>query len=250
MVRLKHRDLTLLDLPGGGRLLVACDAAGGIGPKPLDHVKVPGNVLGRFTARVALMEVLAAGGKPVLLVNNACVEPDPTGHEILEGIRQEAALAGLGPDAITGSFEKNTPTSQTGLGVTVLALTEERAPRMARAGDLVLAIGRPKVGREVNVDDPEIADLPLVRWLAAQPLVHDILPVGSRGIAAEADDLARCAGLALDWLDREEGWDLEKSAGPATCVLVAAPPRALPALALALTRPWAVIARLVPPSTS
>lgn len=241
---MRLRDLTVLTLPGGGRLLVACDAAGGIGPKLHDQVAVPGEVLGRLTARVALMEVLAAGGKPLLLVNTASVEPDPTGAAILAGIRQEALLAGLGTDAITGSFEKNIPTVQTGLGVTALALAPQGGPRLARPGDLVLAVGRPKVGSEVRVDDPEIADLPLVRWLASQPLVHDILPVGSRGIAAEAADLAASAGLSLEWLEGEEGWDLAKSAGPATCLLVAAPPGALPALALTLAQPWVVIARL------
>lgn len=241
---MKHRDLTMLDLPGGGRLLIACDAAGGIGPKPLDEIQVPGYVLGRFTARVALMEVMAAGGRPVQLVNTACVEPEPTGAEILAGIRQEAALAGIGDEGITGSFEKNICTRQTGLGVTAIGLYDG-APRTARPGDLLLAIGRPKVGPEVYLEDPEIADLPLVGWLAAQPLVHDILPVGSRGIAAEAADLAQTAGLQLDWLEPEEGWDLTKSAGPATTVLVATPPAALAALALTLVKPWAVLARLI-----
>ncbi|MFZ5826336.1 MAG: hypothetical protein ACOY94_18745 [Bacillota bacterium] len=242
--RLRRRDVTLLDLPGGGRLLVACDAAGGIGPKAHDTISVPGSVLGRFTARVALMEVIAAGGRPILLVNTACVEPAPAGSEILDGIREEAALAGLGPDAITGSFETNIPTSQTGLGVTALAVAAEPGPTGAHAGDLILAIGRPKVGPEVSLTDPEIADLPLVRWLAAQPPVHDLLPVGSRGIAAEAADLAATNGLDLDWLDAEEGWDLAKSAGPATTVLAAVAPGALPALALSLDRPWSLIARL------
>lgn len=246
---MRRRDVSYIDLPGGGRLLVACDAAGGIGPKALDYLSVPGRVLGRFTARVALMEVLAAGGRPVMLVNTACVEPEPTGAEILEGIRQEAALAGLGADAITGSFEKNIHTVQTGLGVTALALAGAAAPKQACPDDLVLAIGRPKVGLELDLDDPEIADLPLVRHLAGQALVHDLLPVGSRGIAAEAADLAQSAGLALDWLDPEEGWDLAKSAGPATCLLAAIPARALPVLALTLTQPWSLIARLTLPIT-
>jgi hypothetical protein len=244
---MRRRDLTLIDLPGGGRLLVACDAAGGIGPKPFDHVQVPGYILGRFTARVALMEVIAAGGRPILLVNAACVEPDPAGAEILEGILAEAALAGLGPEAITGSFEKNVPTVQTGLGVTALALAEGPL-KQAQEGDLVIAIGRPKVGQAVHLGDPEIADLPLALRLAAEPLVHDLLPVGSRGIAAEAADLAATAGLALEWLaPAAEGWDLTCSAGPATCLLAAIPPRALPALALTLSQPWAPVARLVSP---
>ncbi|MFZ5814742.1 MAG: hypothetical protein ACOY93_05515 [Bacillota bacterium] len=242
---MRWRDITVLDLPGGDRLLVACDAAGGIGPKEQDFVPVPGYVLGRLTARVVLMEAIAAGGRPVLLVNNTCVEPIPTGSEILAGILDEGIAAGLGPEQITGSFEKNIPTLQTGLGVTVLALAE-RAPRTAQPGDLIVAIGRPKVGAEVRLDDPETADLALVQRLAADPLVHDLLPVGSRGIAAEAAEMASSAQLGLEGVAPEEGWDLDKSAGPATCVLAAVPPSALPGLALTLTQPFAPVARLVP----
>lgn len=241
---MKRRDVTVLTLPGWSRLLVACDAAGGIGPKELDAVRVPAYVLGRFTARVALMEVIAAGGRPIALVDTACVEPEPTGRELLRGVVDEAALVGLSAEAITGSFEKNVPTRQTALGVTALAVAERELPGAA-PGDLVLAVGLPRVGPEVQLDDPAAADLPLVRGLAQAPEVHDLLPVGSRGIAAEVADLAGSAGLAAEILPPEEGWDLAKSAGPATCCLVAVAPGALPALALTLDRPWAVVAQLI-----
>lgn len=248
---MRRRDLTVLDLPGGDRLLIACDAAGGVGPKPMDGVRVPGYVLGRFTARVALAEVIAAGGKPVALVNACCVEPEPTGHEILRGILDEAALAGLAADAVTGSFEKNLPTVQTGLGVTVLALAGRalagRAFGQPVAGDLIVAVGRPKVGAEVTLDDPELADLPLLQRLAADPSVHDLLPVGSRGIAAEVAEMAATAGLVVHHSEAEPGWDLTRSAGPATTCLVAVASSVLPELALTLDRPWAVVAQLLRP---
>lgn len=232
--------MTMMDLAGGGRLLVACDAAGAVGDKPLDAVRVPPYVVGRFTARVALMEVVAAGGRPLLLVNNCCVEPEPTGRDLLRGIRDEAILAGLGPEAVTGSFEKNLPTSQTALGVTAIAQAE-RPPGRAAPGDLVVAVGQPKVGREVRLDDPDIADLPLVLNLARDVHIHDLLPAGSRGIAAEAAAMAATAGLELQTMPPEPGWDLAKSAGPSTCVLAAVTPAALAALALTLDRPWSVV---------
>ncbi|HYF94096.1 MAG TPA: AIR synthase related protein [Symbiobacteriaceae bacterium] len=240
---MKHRDLTVIDLPGGTKVLIACDALGGIGPKEHDAVPAEAHVVGRFGARVALMEVIAAGGRPVALVDNCCVEPDPTGAEILRGIRDEAALAGLGSDQITGSFEKNVPTCQTGLGITALAISERELPR-ALPGDLIVAVGLPKVGPEVALSDGEIADLPLAIGLAQNPDVHDLLPVGSRGIAAEAAEIAATAGLPIELLPPEAGWDLAKSAGPATCCLAAIAPAVLPALALTLDRPWAVVARI------
>lgn len=242
---MRWRDLTLVDLPGGGRLVIACDAAGGIGPKECDAVRVPGYVVGRFTARVALMELLAAGARPLHLVNSTCVEPEPTGREILRGICDEAALAGLSPDQINGSFEKNIPTVQTAVGVTAIGyLPADQPLRKARHGDVVIAIGRPKVGGEVRLDDPELPDLTLVRRLAGAPLVHDLLPVGSRGIGAETLELAASAGLKVQWAPAEEGFPRDKSAGPVTCLLAAAAPSALHALALTLTQPWAVVAQL------
>lgn len=243
---MRWRDLTLVGLSGGGRLVIACDAAGAVGPKERDAVQVPGYVIGRFTARVPLMELIAAGAAPLHLVNNTCVEPEPTGMEILRGIRDEAALAGLGPEQINGSFEKNMPTVQTALGVTAIGfLGAEQPLPQAQRFDVVVAIGRPKVGPEVRLDDPEIPGIPLVQRLAGESLVHGLLPVGSRGIGPEVADLAACAGLAIDWSPAEAGWELAKSAGPSTCLLAAVAPRALPGLALTLVHPWAVIAQLV-----
>lgn len=108
----------------------------------------------------------------------------------------------------------------------------------------MVAVGRPKVGPEVKLDDPEVADLPLVMGLARDQEIHDLLPVGSRGIAAEATDMAASAGLRAHLLPPEPDWDLTKSAGPATTCLVAIAPSILPALAVTLNRPWAVVAHL------
>lgn len=240
---MKHRDLVVLDLPGGTRLLIACDSSGGIGPKEQDAVSVPAYVVGRFIARVPLMEVVAAGGRPLVLVDNCCVEPSPTGEEILRGVRDEARLVGLGDDAITGSFEKNIPVVQTGLGVTVVAVAK-RPLGAAADGDMVIALGLPKVGHEVRLDDPDILDLPTLIAVSQNPHIHDVLPVGSRGIAAELETMAESADLRAEIFPPEPGWDLAKSAGPATCCLLAVPPNVFPALAVTLTRPWAVVGKL------
>ena len=243
------RDLLIVPLDGDDCLVLACDAAGGVGPKSGDSVLCSADIVGRFTARVALMEVLAAGAAPVALVCTACVEPDPTGAGLLAGAMAEARFAGLSPEAITGSSEKNLPTHQTGLGVTAIgrASRSRLRPGRARPGDLVVAIGRPKVGSNVRWDDPEIADLPLIRQLADSDGVHDILPVGSRGIAAELADLATSASLQIAPLPAP-GWDLSASGGPSTCVLAALSSEAMPDLAPALLQPYVALARLVPTS--
>ncbi len=224
-VRLERfRDLTLIYLEKGGPVLVvSCDSSGGVGPKEGDVVRVPGRVVGKFAARVALMEVMAAGAAPVSLVNNLCVEPEPTGKEILEGVREEARLVGLDPGlAITGSTEKNIPTIQTGVGVTALGLAwaEELRLGKSRPGHRVACVGAPRVGEEVvAAADAEIMDLLALKALLGLPYVREVLPVGSTGIAREAAALAAGAGCKLN-LHPGVSLDLARSAGPATCAVV------------------------------
>ncbi len=254
----KRRDLTLVRLAGPYYLVIACDSDGGIGPKPHDTVKVPGYLVGRFAARVPLMEMLASGARPLVLVDALSVELEPTGKEIIKGVRFEAGLAGIeGEGAVTGSTEDNVPTVATGVGVTVIGLAEEHRlrPGTAAPDDIIAAVGVPKSapGDAVTIDDPEIADVPTVMKLAHMAMVHDILPVGSKGIEYEARQMAASAGLGVI-LTPDPGLNIRKSAGPATCVLVSVPAgkdgspprRALNEISRAVGKPVALVGRLTP----
>lgn len=219
----RYRDLSLVDLGENRTLVIACDSAGAIGAKEADAVKVPGYVLGRFTARVALMEVIAVGALPVSVVSTLCVEPDPSGLEINMGVRQELLELELDPEQVlTGSSEKNIPTTQSGIGVTVVGLGHTRELKMRRveSGDSVAIIGLPKVGQEVSLDDPDIVDLKTVKQLVRASYIKEVVPVGSRGVLVEALELAKLYGLQLKTFPVADCVDVYKSAGPATCALV------------------------------
>ena len=181
-------DVTLVR-GAGEQLVVACDSCAGAGDKPHDHVHVTPYTVGRFTCRVPLLEVLALGAQPFLVVSAIGVEPEPTGAEILRGIRDEMRTAGVPDGSVLISTEKNMPVSQTAAGVTVLAGLPRGFMRygLGRAGDMVAAVGLPKVGAEVCLDDPEIADIPTLQLALAFPFLREALPVGSAGIAREAD---------------------------------------------------------------
>jgi hypothetical protein len=238
----KYRDLSLIDLDGERTLVIACDSTGAIGPKPLDVVQVPGYVLGRFTARVALMEVVAAGAWPICVVNTLCVEPQPSGEEICLGVADEIRELGLDPEKLlTGSMEKNMPTSQSGLGVTVIGLAKQKALKIGAVhkGDSVALIGLPKVGGEVSLVDQEIADLNTVWALTNAPNIKEIVPVGSRGVLAEAQDLAHIYGLELKV--QESAIDLDKSAGPATCLLAVGNQDSIKNICSTLSKPYNLI---------
>lgn len=225
------RDLSVLSIAPGVLLVVACDSNGGIGPKAHDTVCTSGYELGRLAARVPLEEIIACGATPILLIDTLNVERELTGAAIIAGARDEMRDAGMDPlHSLNGSTEENVATVATGVGIVVLGLaTDERfRPGRVRAGEVVLCVGVPKSAPRYSVvsDDPAILRPSAVRQLAGLDVVGDILPVGSRGVAAEAHDLAAFAGMTFV-PSASPAIDLTASGGPGTCCLVAVPPEAI-----------------------
>lgn len=219
----RRGDVSILKVPTGHAIVAGSTSSGAIGPKEMDKVKVDGRMLGKFLARVALMDVSATGAFPLLLSVTLGVEKEPTGNAIIEGIRGEARSIGLDPNqVIMENTEDNFETLQTGVGLTVIGFANEEELRIGKTcpGDLIVAIGKPKVGDEVIVAEArgEIADLKNVTQLSQRKYVHDIWPVGGFGIASEAKMMAYGVGRQLKTCE-VQGLDLNKSAGPATVVL-------------------------------
>lgn len=221
---IRERDLVYLRTGSDEVLVVACDSDGGLGPKPADTVAVAGYDLGRFATRVPLLEVIAAGGTPVLVVDTLAVELEPTGATIIDGVRAEAESAGLAADAVTGSTEDNVPTVATGVGVTVLARARIDALRAGSAGpgDLLAVVGKPMSApaHRFGPDTPGVLSCPALTAALSVPGVVEALPIGSSGVSAELDQLARTVGLSAT---RTPDWpfDPDQSGGPSTAALVA-----------------------------
>jgi selenophosphate synthetase-related protein len=221
----RARDLSLINLIGDLMLVISCDSNASIGEKPMDYLKQPYSEMGRSAIKVPLMEVVASGAVPVLVINNLCVEMNPSGKKIINAIRQELERAGIDPSIqLTGSTEDNTLTKQTGIGVTVIGLATKASLRLARtrAGDAIVCVGIPKSGVKVPYceDDNDIAHAVTVVNLNKLSYVHEILPVGSKGVRYEAGELTRYSGLKFIEKNNVEEIDLETSAGASTAVLV------------------------------
>jgi hydrogenase maturation factor len=215
----------------------------------MDKVKVDGHVLGKFLARVALMDVMATGAFPLLLSVTLGVEKEPTGNEITEGIRREARSVGLDPNqVIMENTEDNFETMQTGAGLTVIGFANEDELRLGKTspGDLIVAIGKPKVGDEVIWAEAkgEIADLKSVTQLSQRKYLHDIAAVGTFGIADEARMMAYGVGRQMK-LSEVKGLDLNKSAGPATVILVTLAKENLEDLTALINKPVHVIGEIL-----
>ena len=243
-----NRDILLFEFPNNQLLVVACDSSGGIGPKPLDKLKVSGYILGKFTARSALMEVLSVGATPICIVDALGVEPAPLGAEILAGIRMEASLAGLDPDlAVTGSTEKNIIVEQTGIGVTVIGTCQKDQLNIgvSQPDDLVVSIGLPCVGDQVLPAENEgkIAETTDLLALLNLEFIHEVLPVGSTGVLHELQTLAQASELNYK-LTEQTTVDLHKSAGPSTVLLATLPKDKLAPLQKSIKKPVTPVATL------
>jgi hypothetical protein len=243
-----NRDVLLFEFSTGEILVVGCDSAGGIGPKPLDKIKVTGYILGKFIARAALMEVLSVGANPICVVDALGVEPKPTGAEILKGIRDEAEKAGLDRKlAVTGSTEKNIVVEQTGIGVTVIGICKKGQLRIGTSlpTDIVVALGIPCVGDEVvpAEKDGKIAETTDILKLRNLKFIHEIIPVGSTGIAHEVNTLAEGVKLKFKMADQQKV-NVTKSAGPVTVILATLPENKLAELERATNKPINVVAYL------
>ena len=215
------RDLGVFDV-GDTSIVVACDSSGGIGPKDADTYHAPAAVVAHFAVRVAVLELLAAGAAPVLVVDALSVEADPTGSDMIAAARALIAEIGLGPEALIGSTEDNVPVRATGIGVTAVGVAHGDALRCgsSEAGDDVLCIGSPlsAPADDVYPGHPHIVSLSELERVRSLADVHDILPVGSHGIGYELRQLAATAGLAFD-VAPGCSVDMECSGGPATSVL-------------------------------
>lgn len=231
----RYRDLVLLGISRDTMICIAADSSGGYGAKPHDVRFAEGHEVGYAVAKVPLMEVLAAGAHPRVLINNLCVEMDPTGIPILEGLRAACAEAG-GEIEVSGSDETNIPTTTTGVGTTVVAILSREQCRLgtSRPGDLLVAVGLPLGGQPATATyqegSREVSSIRTVARLLRIAGVHEVLPVGSRGIAYETRELAACVGQKAKFFSNT-AIDLSRSAGASTTVICSVDPTAVDELA-------------------
>ena len=223
------RDLSVIPMPDGSHLVIACDSVGGIGPKPGDTVAATAHTTGYFAVRTPLLELLAVGAQPRLIVNNLCFERGREADAMIAAIIGVAVEVGLDRSAVTGSTEDNVATTTSGIGITVLGSAAPGGLRSgrSRAGDLVACVGLPRSApaHQLAVGDASMPTIAEVRTALSLPGVREALPVGSAGIASEMIALAGTARLGHRLLAGD--LDLAASGGPASCVLISLDPATL-----------------------
>lgn len=219
----KVRDLTVIKIDEKQTMVIACDSCGSIGIKEYDILKVPPFYTGKFTTRVALMEVICSGAEIIAITNCVCNEMNNTGLEIIKGIKDELLKADIKTTILTGSTEENFKTLTTGLGITVIGMAQNNKLKLkkSKTKSAIISIGIPKVGDEISLDfDSQIINYKILYKLLKLEYVYEIVPVGSKGILYEASTLAKTNDLKLE-LVAQVNIDIHKSAGPSTVIIAA-----------------------------
>ncbi|WP_313893328.1 hypothetical protein [Psychrobacillus sp.] len=188
-------------------LVLTTDNSAGIGGKAADVVRVDDEIVSYFAARVALLEQWAARATPLsIVVHN--FSGNKSWDNYVAGIEHLFATIGEPCPAITGSTESNIEMLQSAVAVTMIG---EKV--FGSSEEFVWYVyGVPCVGDEVLNESEKVADLKKIWDGLTNGLVVQVWPVGSTGILAE------CKRLGLQ--GEVEGWDVLKSAGPATSTLL------------------------------
>ncbi|XMB85774.1 ATP-binding protein [Mycoplasmatota bacterium WC44] len=204
------RDAMIIPISDKEELVITTDCSGGVGQSEDDIVKVPYEVVAYFTTRVALMELLSVGAKPICytLSNLTTDGYQNIHHGVLKALN-EVDISNL--ENISSS-ETNFELKQSGLGISFIG--KRSKTHVDKIDNLLYAvIGYPLVGDEV-VDNPEkIVSLEMFKRLVGDKRIVDILPVGSKGIKFEMKEVFNKTVIKSEL-------DMIKSSGPSTCIII------------------------------
>jgi hypothetical protein len=213
------RDALFLPLNEEEELVITVDNVGAIGQKERDDVFASYEEVAYFSLRVAMMEMLSVGAVPFsAAIANFNGENAWLLYE--RGLKRVCGELGIKDVRLVGSSETNFSLLQSAVGFTLIGKVRAAEKRIGRtpkdAG--IAVIGYPRVGPEVLEHPNDILPLPLFRKLLEEEGVYELIPVGSKGIRHELAVLGQVNGRQLS--DGEHLLDLDKSAGPSTCILI------------------------------
>ena len=132
--------------------IIASDISSGIGRQAHDVLHVPYAMVGAFATRVAMLEILCAGGTVKAIQYLVGGAYDTVVVPVTEGIQEELERAGV-EVPINGSHESNMIVSTTSVGITALGSGPAESP-CTEEPYAVYVLGRPLVGPEV-IESPE-----------------------------------------------------------------------------------------------
>ncbi|WP_044747561.1 hypothetical protein [Bacillus alveayuensis] len=213
------RDVLILPFSQEERLVIASDNSGAVGEKEHDLVKVDYETVAYFSLRVAMMECMAVGAKPVAIVIQNFVG-EGEWKRFKKGAHQLFQELQIDPIPITGSTESNFSVMQSAIGFIVIGrlhVSKKKFGITLKQAKYAV-IGEPLVGHEVLEKREKVAPLSLFKSLVNHPKIYEIVPIGSKGIYYELEQLLKNNHIQIG--NVSSPLDIDKSAGPATCFLI------------------------------
>lgn len=200
-------------------ILTSIDIAAGVGGLKFDKLNVNLEVIAYFTARVALLDILAAGASPIQVAFSTSLAKKNCSH-IIDGIEQVLDDWSIDlNNRITWSTEDNFKASQTAISIMITAIAESVKLKWLNIskGDNLFVVGEPLVGSEVLKNKGGIINSNDFESLINACSVKNIIPIGSGGAIDRIKSIQNKTDLTFNSLNKEIE---NKSAGPATAVLV------------------------------
>ncbi len=210
------RDVAIVPFQDHFEIVIATDNSGSIGMKQADDVTVPYETVGYYSFRVAYMECVAAKAIPFsVTIHNFC--GDDAWSPLVYGVKKGLKELHLESLAITGSTETNFTLMQSAVSITVLGrrINILEQPLRYRDSIEVAVIGKPLVGEEVIEQKENVAPLELFQTFAERDTVTTIMPIGSKGILYELNEL-----FSEETLRFATDLNMEKSSGPSTSFII------------------------------
>lgn len=238
------RDLTVIDFDESRYLGIACDSCGGIGLKEHDVVKASPQLAAYHTGKVVLAELMSMGFTPMIMADGLAVEMDDTGRQLIEGFNQVLSKLKTTKVHLTGSTEENIKTVQTSMGVTCIGMCDKNKLKYKKTEkkDICVLIGLPLVGSDVINNPGKILDIDDFEKLYLCDYIKEMLPVGSRGTAAELNDLCEYNNLNIKFEDHIYV-DLKNSGGPSCSCLITADEKHVDIIKNLVNKPFEIIGR-------
>lgn len=205
------RDLIVIPVADNKTMVIATDCSGACGEMPNDVVNVSVEVATYYTARVAFMEVMSVGATPVAYTFSNFMKDKF--DAVQRGITKLLDELGIDNLENIASTETNFQMVQSAVGISVIGMID-KYEECIYDGLSYACVGYPLVGDDVVNNPHKILSMKDFMELVHDEKVEAVLPIGSKGIKWEIKSI-------FDTDAKGSNVDINKSAGPSTCVVIA-----------------------------
>jgi hypothetical protein len=137
-------------------LIIAVDNSGSVGEKAQDDIRASYETVGYFSARVALMECIAAGGEPFAAVLHN-FSGDEAWPDLCKGIYKAAAEVGCELE-LNGSSESNFTMNQSAAGIIIIGKHVRKTSTVINQPHVQFGVVGKPLEKNKSTNKPDLLD--------------------------------------------------------------------------------------------